>query len=290
MNVRTYLVATGILALAGAATCGGGSSKPTTLADFCSQKAAAECQVSAQCGATLTMMSCETERTNVCMQFAATIQAPRVFVPGNVGACVNQAKSVYAKTTAITPTDLAAVTDKCNYVFQGNVAAKGACTVKYDCTGTQICDKGFCATQMNKNKGDGCSDLGAVCTTGAYCLKDNTTSTYSCVAKGDRGATCGAATPCLENLRCAGGTCTDRVAATGACTTSDDCVSTAPYCDPFAGSTPTCDTGLQFAPGSGSCSGFTTSGVTAGTGIPVGGGGTGGTSGNDAAVSDAGGG
>ena len=292
MKAHTYVTAASLLALAAAATCGGGSSKPVTPGDFCNQKATAECQVASQCGSTLTMSNCVAERTTVCTQFGSAIQAPRVFTPGNVGNCINNVKSVFAKTTAILATDLAKVDDVCNYVYQGNVAAQGACTTKYDCAGKTdgsiICDKGVCATKSVKGNGAGCSDPGAVCSTGQFCQKSASTTFYTCVPKGDRGATCDDATPCLESLRCVAGACTDRVAAGGACITSDDCMtgSTAPYCDVFNGST--CDSGLQFAPGSASCMGFTSSGVTAGTTPPTGGG-AGGAGGSDGGTGGTGG-
>jgi hypothetical protein len=281
MNKRTGSWTAMLIGLLGVSCGGGGSSKPVTVADFCAQKAQQECQVAGICGAaTLTVSDCESQRAAVCMTAAGAVQSPRVFVPGNIAKCVNTAKTVYAKTTGITPTDLNSVTDACNYVFQGNVDKLGACTVKYDCTGARICDKGKCADMTTKAAGAQCLDFGAVCATGSYCANDPTTMVLTCLPKAARGATCDAATPCQEALRCFGGKCTDPKASGETCSTSDDCVSTGtPYCDPFAGGT--CDMGLFFAPQSASCHGFTASGVTAGTGTgtPV-------TTGNDGGAVD----
>jgi hypothetical protein len=266
--------------------------------DFCSQRATAECQVAARCGGTLTKDDCQNQRKAVCLSWVSIVQQnPRVFTPGNIGACVSMATSIYAKTSPITPTDLANLDDACNYVFQGNVAMLGSCTVKFDCAQKQICDKGKCAAQMVKGATAQCSDIGAVCTTGSYCKMDAANLTYQCTAKATTGMSCADGTPCVENLRCAAatGTCTDRVPLAGTCTSSSDCATTAPYCDTFASNT--CDMGLLFAPGSASCSGFANSGVTAGlnptTSGPgtggAGGGGMGGTAGSDSGAGGAGG-
>ena len=103
--------------------------------------------------------------------------------------------------------------DACNYVFQGDgKVLVDACDVKYDCAGKVICDKGFCATSMTKGADQPCSNPGEVCATGNYCTV-NTAGLLVCTAKAMTGATCSATIPCLETLRCSGGTCTDRVAA-----------------------------------------------------------------------------
>jgi hypothetical protein len=281
MKARTYLGAAGVLAIVVVASCGGGgSSTPPTVADFCNQRAAAECEVISQCTGALSNPDCTTQRANVCTQWSHTIQSPRVFNPKNISNCVNQVKNVYSNTGVIKASDLAAVDDKCNYVFQGNVAKLMPCTVKYDCAdASSICDKGVCAPQTTKNKGDDCSGAGFVCSAGSFCQKQSS-GFYMCVAKGDRGATCDDTTaPCLEALRCAASTCTDPIPAGGMCTSSSQCAAAASFCDPFAAGGAACDTGLKFAPTATSCSGFTTSGVTAGTGIGVPAGGAGGAGG-----------
>ena len=83
-------------------------------------------------------------------------------------------------------------------------------------------------------------------------------------------------------LRCSNGTCTDRVAAQAACLTNDDCVSTAPYCDPAAGMR--CDPGLSFSASSPSCCAFGGTGAgcsgTGGAGGTTGSAGAGGTTGS----------
>jgi hypothetical protein len=252
--------------------CGGGGGAPVTEASFCTRKAEAECQVTERCAADKTM--CLTERMTLCSQFATAAKASgkRVFTPGNVNACVDKTRAVYGKPT-ITPQDMADVAEACNYVFQGDgEVLTDACDVKYDCKGKVICDKGFCAMSMTKGASQPCSDPGAVCATGNYCT-ENTAGLKVCTAKAMTGAPCSATIPCLEALRCANGTCADRVAAGAACTSNDDCPTTgSPYCDPYAGNR--CDPGLSFAALSPSCADY---GGT--TGVGGSGGGVGGSAG-----------
>jgi hypothetical protein len=239
--------------------CGGGSAKQMTVSDFCTQYAAAVCNFTSRCGQSPTLTDCEDAETTLCNANATSAQAAgvRAFTPANVAKCVNATTSMVKMTAAITPTVMSTTSDDCNYVFQGSVASGMPCTSKYDCKGGEgsaICDKGVCAAPATKAAGAGCSDAGAICAAGSFCTK-GTNSFYTCVAKGAAGATCDAATPCLESLRCgADGKCTDRIAAGGTCTSNDDCVTAAPYCDVYAGYI--CDTGLLFAPGSSSCTNF----------------------------------
>ena len=250
---------------------GGGGGKPVTESDFCSQKAEAECQVSDDCLADAA--ACKSQRTGFCMTFASAAKSSgkRVFKPENIGTCVDRTKNAYAKTS-ISPTELSDIDDACNYVFQGSAKKTEACTVNYDCIDkSNICDKGLCAPKVTKNSGDLCGNPGEVCNTGSSCIMAG--ATYSCVAKLASGMTCDATKPpCLENLRCSAGTCTDRVALGGTCTSDGDCVSAAPYCS----ASNRCALGLTFAEGSTACEDF---GGTSSTGTGGTGGGTGGTGG-----------
>ena len=267
---------TGLLAGCG----GGGSSKPLTETDFCNQKADAECQVSDRC--VTDKDACKTDRMAVCTAFVSDAKASgtRFFTEGNVGNCINKTKSVFAKTAPITPTDMADVNDACSYVFQGKAKLTEACTVKWDCADKgHICDKTLCAPKVTKNSGDLCGNPGEVCNTGSFCMMTAAGGPYMCMARVASGMPCTASTPpCLESLRCASGTCADRVASAGSCTTNDDCVSTAPYCDPYAGNK--CDPGLSFAPGAPVCNDFGGSGSGPGTGGQGGTAGTAGTAGS----------
>jgi hypothetical protein len=259
---------------------GGGSSKPLTESDFCAQKADAECQVTDRC--VTTKDACKAERMALCTAFASAAKASgkRKFVAENVGTCINKTTAVFAKTSAITPADTADMDDACNYVFQGTGEVQIAeCTVKYDCAGRVVCDKGFCANATTSAVNAPCAGPGAVCAMGSYCAP-NASGNLVCTAKGMTGATCSATAPCLETLRCASGTCRDRLEAGSDCTSNDDCLAAAPYCDPYAGNK--CDTGLFFAPNSTSCDDFGVTGGTPGTGGSGGAGGSGGGTGGGA--------
>jgi len=274
MNVRNLARAAAIAAMFAGTNVGcggGGGGKTVTEADFCAQKAEAECQVTSKC---LTdPAACKTQRMAACTAFAtnAKTSGKRFFVAGNVGDCINKTKSIYAKST-ITPADMATMDEACNYVFQGKgVVNMDDCDVKYDCANKVICDKGLCATSHSVSAG--CSNPGDVCPTNNYCAQ-NTSGVYVCMPKGMSGATCDGATPCVDNLRCSAGTCMDRVALAGSCINNDDCASAAPYCDPYAGNK--CDMGLSFASGSASCGDYGGTGTPAGTGGSGGSGGAGG--------------
>jgi uncharacterized membrane protein YgcG len=266
-------------------SCGGGGDapKPITLEEFCTQKADKECQaVAPKCGTPVD--PCKIARKAVCMTFAAdNTVAPRVFKPENTADCLNKTDQLYRKTAALTPADLAVVDDACKYVFQGNVKKDETCANnnKYECADRVICDKNLCADQQNIAGNQQCANAGAVCVAGFYCTMDG--QVMRCLAKKMSTEACSATAPCLESLRCSGGTCMARLGAGMPCTSHDDCASPGtPYCDPYAGNV--CDTGLLFAPGSASCTAFTSGGSGGGQGGSPGGdagGGAGGASGSD---------
>jgi hypothetical protein len=290
MNTRTRLLTMGLLA-ATATACGGGSgSTPLTIENFCTQKATAECQVAGLCA--VQMSDCETARKATCMTFATAANVtPRVFVPGNVAACINKTKSVYAESV-IKPADLDALTDVCNYVFQGAVADLATCTTKYDCKNAKdICDKGQCATQMNVGTNAQCANFGAVCGATQYCKAVG--AAMMCVNKGAQTDPCDAMTPCdaTKMLTCTGGMCAPQVGVGMPCTSDADCLAAAPYCSPYAGGK--CSTGLNFSAGSNSCNDYGGTGSStgfAGSSGSSGAGGAGGaTGGSDGAAGASGG-
>jgi hypothetical protein len=260
-----------------ASGCGGGSSTPITQDSFCDQKAQKECQVSTKCG---TMNSaCLSQRKAKCLAFAAaSASSKRQFTAANVAACVNKTNAVYAKAT-ITPADLADMDDVCSYVFQGTSTAD--CAVKYECAGTKICDKSLCAAKVVKNKGALCGNPGEVCAAGSYCAHDPTSGAFTCLAKAAAGTACSADVPCVETQRCAAATstCVALFMSGETCGTSDECATTAPYCDPYIGNK--CDVGLIFAPtATAACADY--GGTSTGTGGSSGGGSGGSTGSNDA--------
>jgi hypothetical protein len=280
MNMRIGLPLIGILATSLAA-CGGGKSTTLTTDDLCTMMASVECSGSpTNCAFTST--ACTTARKAVCLSFVAMVNVGgRVFVPGNVEACISATMTAYAKSL-ITPSDLATMADKCNYVFQGTSADLAACTTKYDCKNSgDICDKGRCATQMVKGANAQCSDFGAVCGSTQYCKMAG--GATMCVNKIASGQACDDTDPCddTKQLTCANGTCVPQSAMGDTCIADADCLAAAPYCNPYAGGK--CSTGLTFAAGATACNDYGGTGPTTGIGGSNGGGGAGGSGGSGGA-------
>jgi hypothetical protein len=239
---------------------GGGSSAPPTMSDFCKQLAQAECS-KVNCAGSAPE-PCETNRTASCLAWATAVTAGNVrqFTPANMNDCINRSRTAYSSTNPITPQTLADIDRACNYVFQGKkMLLTDACTTQFECAGTTngtiVCDKGFCATvSAGKAAGTPCGNPGDTCAAGNYCAK-NASDLFVCMARVASGGVCSDAKPCVENLRCAAGICSERVMAGASCGSDVDCPMAAPFCDPYASSI--CDSGLSFAAGSPSCQSFT---------------------------------
>jgi len=287
---RNWLGSGVLLAMATAAAlvalthgCGGGGSTTTVTPDtFCTDYASKECQVVSKCGLP-DMSACTAVRKTKCLGDVAQRQtATRVFKTSNISACLNQVNNVYSTNGTIPVAKLDQMDDACQYVFQGSVKANSPCTIKYDCDGTMICDKGLCANKVVKNLNDLCGNPGEICNTGSYCQQMG--AVYKCVAKHMASEACDVDTnPCLEALRCLNGTCQARADSGGACTSDDDCATAVAYCDPYIGNK--CDTGLTFGGGAAACAAFGGSASAGGTGGASGSGGapgSGGASGDDA--------
>ena len=282
MKTLKFLGAAVVLLSMSAGCGGGGSGAPATTADFCTQYAAAVCQISANCGVPLA--TCTAHQESVCQAMAASATADgmRVFTPGNVGDCINKVHAAYGSTNPITPATMASIDLACNYVFQGKgVQLTSSCTTQFDCAGTTngsiICDANshLCATSTSAALGAQCGNAGQVCAQDSYCAP-NPSNVLLCMAEGKSGDAC-TAVPCNHSYRCANGTCTDLVQAAGTCATNSDCASGAPYCNPYT-NPPTCGTGLQFAAQSPSCL-CVAEGTSCPTGNPTGAGGQGGKAG-----------
>jgi hypothetical protein len=239
---------------------GGGSGSPETLTQFCSDYAAAICQIAVNpCG--LSMDACTTYQTGQCMAMAsaATTGTKRVFTPGNTGDCINKLKSAFGSTNPITPATTASINLACQYVFQGpGKTLTDTCATQFDCAGATngsiICDQAhkLCAMSQTVSGTGQCGEVGDVCSTNFYCAM-NSSGVSLCTAAGTSTAAspCSATMPCDSNSRCATGTCMPLVKAGEACTFDSDCASGG-YCDHYGGS-PTCDDGILFSKGSQTC-------------------------------------
>jgi len=238
--------ATGLLA------CGGGDDNNLSTVDlFCAAKADKECQVADLCLAS--KEACRAARKVACTSFAASAQSDvRKYNAKNAQSCVDKTASVYGSKGTISVEALTELDELCARVFTGNKASLDPCTSSCECDGKLICDKGKCADRVEKKAGALCGNPGEVCESGAYCVADMG-GTFQCQKKKAKSEMCDAAAPCLETLRCQGGTCVDRLGIGEACMTHDDCGPTGPYCNPWLGK---CASGLNFAEGAAACAGF----------------------------------
>lgn len=253
--MRTYLIRT-VLAAGLLTACEAEEApSPPTVLSFCTDKAAAECQVAPRCGTDVA--ACTAQRAELCEKWAAEAASiGRVFSASQSSACVQKVKATYAKITPITPAELAAVEDACQRAMAGTVKALEACPAgTYQCSGKLLCDKGFCAAAATKQNGQPCANPGDLCAAGYHCAA-NASGVQICQADVPKGQACtppGQTTgpgPCLATLRCEGsgatGTCTDRVASGGDCTPGmDECVAAAPFCHPTLKK---CTAGVTFSP------------------------------------------
>lgn len=222
-------------------------------ANFCADKAAAECKAAVNCGNPVP--ACVAQRTKVCADFVtASTAAGRKYTVALAQGCLDKTAALYAKITPLSPDDFAGVRESCERVLAGVIAANGACTKSdYDCTGKLVCDKGFCAATVVKKANEPCANPGDACAKGSYCAP-LATGLSVCQAKKAKGAACSnsdkAVGPCAEDFRCVtdvlGSTCVDRIASGGACTPGEDqCAVAAPYCDVTAKK---CVAGAIFGP------------------------------------------
>jgi hypothetical protein len=244
------------------AACGGGSSsKPPTEVDYCSQRAAKECDgVALNCS--VTAIDCQTARVAICSTEVSSIestQPARPFRPENIGACVSKTAEIYKKSP-ITPADRAAVAAVCGRVFSGMKKANDVCaTSDFECDAGLICDTTLatprCAAPRTVGATAFCNNPGELCPTGTYCA--GAPGARMCTPRLAEGKMCDPVSlPCLESFYCPASTsmCTKKLGVTLACALDSDCAPTAPYCDPFNGMT--CDVGFAPSPNAPECASF----------------------------------
>lgn len=288
-----------LLPLAALGCSGGGSGGSSTVQDFCTQYAAAYCQIAVNpCG--LSMDTCTTYQTGQCMAMAATAMkgTKRIFTAGNTQDCINKIKSAYGSTNPISSATQASIDLACQYVFQGpGKVNMDSCATQFDCAGSTngsiICDAThhLCASK-NTVSGTGlCMNLGDVCSTNYYCASNNA-GVSMCTPEGtSQAASPCTSAPCDSNSRCENGVCTTLAKPGEDCAVDSDCMSGG-YCDHY-GSSPTCDDGIQFAKGSQTCTciaeGVNCPGTTGGLGGQGGASGTGGAGGAAGATGTGGG-
>jgi hypothetical protein len=249
---------------------------------FCNAKARAECQIAALCN--VDANSCQAFRTSQCLTEAAdaTRSATRRYVADNAQACIDTVNGAYGNGHSQVPfatlVGSGSIADKCGRVFSGNADKGAPCQSDQECASSRVCSAAapgamqhVCADPVRKNPGDFCSDPGSTCASDTYCTMQDG-GAAQCLPAVQAGQPCGTA-PCVSADRCANGFCVARAGQGQACSTSDDCVSMAPYCDSYAGNI--CTIGLTFATGAIDCSGYRESGTGIGAAADAAGAGSG---------------
>jgi len=223
---------------------------PLTQTEFCNKYAQNVCAgVVPAC--LVTAPSCTAGQLAECTELAR-INAGRDFNPANAEACLNKVNSTFSKlkqgSVALSAADIQAKNQACADVYRGTVLANGPCTTDAACLDGLICDaaKGFCGTSKLVAQGAGCANVGETCPPGSFC--SNITGVWLCLGKAGLGGACNAANPCLENLRCAAGTCIVQLGIGEVCTVDQDCDTG--LCEPYAGK---CAQDVRYANGSAAC-------------------------------------
>jgi hypothetical protein len=226
--------------------------RPMTPADFCQDYSQRECSdVAPAC--LEPEDDCLTARQAACTDRAQLEEsAQRPFDPANAGACLSRVSAVFSVLNhdlAIDAKDYRSIDTACARVFHGNATDNQACGVDADCSGTLVCDKGRCGTLHQVDPGAGCANIGEYCPQGYYC--GLVSGVLVCAARPGLAAVCSPDIPCLEDLRCDSGICTDRLAIGLACQDDGDCASG--FCEPFASK---CGTDVRFAAGTPACQAY----------------------------------
>jgi len=262
LELFCYALATAFLGVA-AGGCSSTANPYPDVATFCSEKAKAICEASAICA--VDPNACQSSQVIACQNGAnaATASGTRKYNSGAAGACINAVRSAFgggsSKVTYSQLVGAGSITDQCERVFSGGAPVGQSCASDYDCSGSLICapvlpgsPSRVCAGASSVNQGDFCASPGQVCQTSYCAIQDS--GAAQCAPLATAGQTCSASIPCVSGQRCLSGICQAAVGPAQPCTTSVDCASNDPYCDPYAGNI--CTLGLTFATGAADCSGF----------------------------------
>jgi hypothetical protein len=238
------------------------SSTPTppppdsTLTEFCTDWAAAYCQISL---CNFDLDTCESFQTGVCTSFATAAEASglRQYSQPSGLACVKALQGAFVgSSSSVSAATLASIDTICNDAFVGSQVVQKPCTDTYDCSTGLVCatvpgESSVCGVSSPKTLGDPCADPGDTCTGDSYCAASSLGPT--CVATPASGTACSAAIPCGTGDYCAAGTCQALATVGQTCAATSDCVAGL-YCDLYPPAA--CTNGLTFARGSIDCQGI----------------------------------
>jgi hypothetical protein len=254
-------VAFGGLALATAACSSDDGPKYGSVDSFLDALADAECAgVATRCG--LDRETCVRARKTYWRTWASA-RSDREYVASKAERCVDDWRRAHEdgalEAREIDPFVRDSVAERCERVFEGKGEALAPCNIDlggFDCAGDLICDQlgdvarntFICAKRVEKKNGEGCANPGEVCERGFYCAGEIAV----CVPKKRENEACGPASPCAEDFRCDGTACRPRLKAMDACTSRDECPSSAPLCTEVAGAR-RCLASLTFGTASPAC-------------------------------------
>jgi hypothetical protein len=218
----------------------GGDDKPLTPTEFSTRYAQEICAaVSPAC--LIPEASCVAQQLSVrAGADQDAINQGRSFMPSVAQTCLNQISSVYGQLqggkVALKAGDLHKMNEDCRGVYRGRKLVNEACGADEDCATGLICDSGKvvgsgrCGAKKVVSQGGGCANIGEVCPPGSYC--GSATGVPVCQNKLELGLSCGESAPCLETLRCSGGTCVAQLGYGDPCAVDQDCASG--FCEPYA--------------------------------------------------------
>jgi hypothetical protein len=182
----------------------------------------------------------------------------RSFDPAEATACLAKVSAVFAvikQQTAITAADFSSIDTACARVFHGSAKENESCQIQADCDGALICDRGYCGALQQVGPDKACANPGETCPQGYYC--GDSSGLPVCTARPGLGEVCTDQIVCLEDLRCEGGVCTDRLPIGVSCQDDNECASN--FCEPFERK---CGADVRFAPESPACQAYSAGGYT----------------------------
>ena len=197
---------------------------------FCSAWAQAACgsTVVSNCGAA-SADACVASQHSFCEGLVPALG----YTSANAQPCLDAVGAAYAdgKLTAEERATVLALGTPCDKLSTGNAGTGEACDQNGDCNtaGGAECViapghvSGTCQEPIHASGGQSCSSPASICDADFYC-----DAKKHCIARGAEGDACSKTEPCDHTTKCTGATgsetCTAK-AASGTCSTDDDCLS-----------------------------------------------------------------
>jgi hypothetical protein len=211
---------------------GPGAEDPyATRSAFCGAWAAAACSAA-------TVQSCGAASSEECVasqqQFCEKLVPTLGYTSANAQPCLDAVSAAYsdAKLDAAERDVVRSLASPCDKLSSGFIGEGEVCDETSDCATIDGFEcvialgetHGVCAKPIEVGGGESCEDTGSVCASGFYC----DASSRHCLAAAGEGDACSGDAPCRQEYQCTGAegaqTCVAK-AASGDCTSDDDCAS-----------------------------------------------------------------